>query len=158
MPWLLNGVKGSRFSRKMTTFAPMEPKSILSNIAKILFPFILGGAILWWMYRGEDISTIKHVLTEEMNWTWMLLSFPFGILAQMFRGWRWKQTLEPMVEDARKEEGGMWNVECGRRNVQDVSFFKEDIGTEGMGILFCYVKGVVRDIPCSHLCPWNSKC
>ena len=118
MPWLLNGVKGSRFSRKMTTFAPMEPKSILSNIAKILFPFILGGAILWWMYRGEDISTIKHVLTEEMNWTWMLLSFPFGILAQMFRGWRWKQTLEPMVEDARKVEGGRWNVEGGRRNVE----------------------------------------
>ena len=118
MPWLLNGVKGSRFSRKMTTFAPMEPKSILSNIAKILFPFILGGAILWWMYRGEDISTIKHVLTEEMNWTWMLLSFPFGILAQMFRGWRWKQTLEPMVEDARNVEGGRWNVECGRRNVE----------------------------------------
>ena len=115
MPWLLNGVKGSRFSRKMTTFAPMEPKSILSNIAKILFPFILGGAILWWMYRGEDISTIKHVLTEEMNWTWMLLSFPFGILAQMFRGWRWKQTLEPMVEDARNVEGGRWNVEGGRR-------------------------------------------
>ena len=102
----------------MTTFAPMEPKSILSNIAKILFPFILGGAILWWMYRGEDISTIKHVLTEEMNWTWMLLSFPFGILAQMFRGWRWKQTLEPMVEDARKVEGGRWNVDTPSRTIQ----------------------------------------
>ena len=33
-----------------------------------------------------------------MDWTWMLLSFPFGILAQMFRGWRWKQTLDP-IED-----------------------------------------------------------
>jgi hypothetical protein len=76
----------------------MEPKSILANIAKIVFPFILGGAILWWMYRGENLSTISHVLTEEMNWTWMLLSFPFGILAQMFRGWRWKQTLDP-IED-----------------------------------------------------------
>ena len=118
MPWLLNGVKGSRFSRKMTTFAPMEPKSILSNIAKILFPFILGGAILWWMYRGEDISTIKHVLTEEMNWTWMLLSFPFGILAQMFRGWRWKQTLEPMVEIARKEEGGRRKEDTPSRIIQ----------------------------------------
>jgi hypothetical protein len=57
---------------------------------------VLGGAILWWMYRGEDFSVISHVLTEEMNWTWMLLSFPFGILAQMFRGWRWKQTLDPI--------------------------------------------------------------
>ena len=74
----------------------METKSILANALKIVLPFALGGAILWWMYRGEDFSVINHVLTEEMNWTWMLLSFPFGILAQMFRGWRWKQTLDPM--------------------------------------------------------------
>ena len=36
-----------------------------------------------------------------MNWTWMLLSFPFGILAQAFRGWRWRQTLEPVGEKPR---------------------------------------------------------
>ena len=29
------------------------------------------------------------------------LSFPFGILAQLFRGWRWKQTLEPIDEHPR---------------------------------------------------------
>ncbi|MBQ6917505.1 MAG: flippase-like domain-containing protein [Prevotella sp.] len=80
----------------------MELKNIISSVAKVVLPFILGGAILWWMYRGEDFSTISHVLTEEMNWTWMLLSFPFGILAQMFRGWRWKQTLEPII--TRKDE------------------------------------------------------
>ena len=79
----------------------MELKNIISSVAKVVLPFILGGAILWWMYRGEDFSTISHVLTEEMNWTWMLLSFPFGILAQMFRGWRWKQTLEPVDEHPR---------------------------------------------------------
>jgi len=79
----------------------MEAKSILGNVTKTLLPFILGGAILWWMYRGEDFSSISHVLTHEMNWTWMLLSFPFGILAQMFRGWRWKQTLDPIGEQPR---------------------------------------------------------
>lgn len=79
----------------------MESKNIFYNIAKVVLPFVLGGAILWWMYRGEDFSVISHVLADEMNWTWMLLSFPFGILAQMFRGWRWKQTLEPMGEQPR---------------------------------------------------------
>ena len=74
----------------------MDKKSILGNISKVVLPLLLGGAILWWMYRGEDFSSVSHVLTEEMDWTWMLLSFPFGILAQMFRGWRWKQTLEPI--------------------------------------------------------------
>ena len=71
-------------------------KTILTNVSKIVAPILLGGAILYWMYRGEDFMRIRHVLTEEMDWTWMLLSFPFGILAQLFRGWRWKQTLEPI--------------------------------------------------------------
>ena len=70
-------------------------------ILKILMPLILGGAILYWMYRGEDWQTIWHVMTDEMDWTWMLLSFPFGITAQMFRGWRWRQTLEPVGEHPR---------------------------------------------------------
>ena len=73
----------------------------LQTIAKILLPLILGGAILYWMYRGEDWERIEHVMMHEMNWTWMLLSFPFGILAQMCRGWRWRQTLEPVDEYPR---------------------------------------------------------
>ena len=79
----------------------MEMKTILTNIAKIIAPILLGGAILYWMYRGEDFMRLRHVLLEEMDWMWMLLSFPFGILAQLFRGWRWKQTLEPIDEHPR---------------------------------------------------------
>ena len=75
----------------------------LQTIAKVLMPLILGGAILYWMYRGEDWQSIKHVMIHEMNGTWMLLSFPFGILAQMFRGWRWMQTLEPLGEKPRQK-------------------------------------------------------
>ena len=64
-------------------------------------PLLLGTAILYWMYRNFDFSSISNVLLHEMDWTWMILSFPFGILAQMFRGWRWKQVLEPMDEHPR---------------------------------------------------------
>ena len=53
------------------------------------------------MFRNFDFKSMEHVLYEEMNWWWMLLSFPFGILAQAFRGWRWKQTLEPIGENPR---------------------------------------------------------
>lgn len=79
----------------------METKIIATKTAKIIFPILLGGTILYWMYRGEDFGRFIHVMTDEMDWTWMLLSFPFGILAQMFRGWRWKQTLEPIDEHPR---------------------------------------------------------
>ena len=62
----------------------------------------LGGAILYWMYRGVDFGKVRHVLLYEMDWGWMLLSFPFGVLAQALRGWRWGQTLEPIGIDTRK--------------------------------------------------------
>lgn len=76
-------------------------KSTVNNILKILLPLTLGGIILYWMYRDFDFRSIEDVLLDKMNWTWMLLSFPFGILAQMLRGWRWKQTLEPVGEHPR---------------------------------------------------------
>ena len=74
---------------------------LYSIIVKIILPLVLGGAILYWMYRDFDFGSISHVLLDEMNWGWMLLSFPFGILAQAFRGWRWRQTLEPIGEKPR---------------------------------------------------------
>ena len=79
----------------------MGTKKWLNGIIKIVLPLILGGGILYWMYRGFDFSQIKYVMLHEMNWTWMLLSMPFGVLAQAFRGWRWKQALEPAGEKAR---------------------------------------------------------
>ncbi len=73
----------------------------LRNILRFIMPLLLGGAILYWMYRGFDFQQVSHVMFHEMSWTWMLLSFPFGILAQMIRGWRWRQTLEPVGEYPR---------------------------------------------------------
>ena len=79
----------------------VEQKSIKGTFLKIALPLILGGAILYWMYRDFDFQTVGHVMLHEMDWTWMLLSFPFGILAQAMRGWRWKQTLDPIGEHPR---------------------------------------------------------
>lgn len=80
----------------------MEIRNIINNAIKILLPLAFGGAILYWMYRDFDFRSIDDILMHGMDWTWMLLSFPFGILAQMFRGWRWRQTLEPIGEHPRR--------------------------------------------------------
>ncbi len=53
------------------------------------------------MYRNFDFSQIKDVMLHDMDWTWMLLSLPFGVTAQVFRGMRWRQTLEPIGEHCR---------------------------------------------------------
>lgn len=53
------------------------------------------------MYRGMRWDDVKQALESEMSWTWMLLSFPFGIMAQVFRALRWKQVLAPLGEKPR---------------------------------------------------------
>lgn len=79
----------------------MEKKKAVQDTLKVVLPLVLGGAILYWMYRDFDFSTISDVLFDQMDWTWMLLSFPFGIMAMAFRGLRWKQTLAPVGEHPR---------------------------------------------------------
>lgn len=76
-------------------------KRYIRKTINIGLPLLFGGAILYWMYRDFDIESIRDVLLYKMNWWWMLASFPFGILAQAFRAWRWKQTLAPLDEHPR---------------------------------------------------------
>ncbi|MGM9713094.1 MAG: lysylphosphatidylglycerol synthase transmembrane domain-containing protein [Prevotella sp.] len=74
---------------------------IIRKIIKIGLPFVLCGGILYWMYRGFDFAGMFRFMRREMDWTWMWLSLPFGILAQMFRAWRWRQMLSPIGEHPR---------------------------------------------------------
>lgn len=79
----------------------METKTIIRKATNILLPFAIGGVIIWWMYRGFDFSKVSQTLRDGMDWNWLLISLIFGITAQVFRGLRWKQTLEPLDEHPR---------------------------------------------------------
>lgn len=79
----------------------MNRKKIINNVIKVCGPLCLGGAILYWMYRGLDWNEFQEALSRDMDWTWMLLSIPFGMLAQIFRALRWRQMLEPLNEKPR---------------------------------------------------------
>jgi uncharacterized membrane protein YbhN (UPF0104 family) len=59
-------------------------------------PLLFGSAIMVWVYRDFDFSKVGQVLCHEMNWWWMSLSLVFGVFGHIFRGWRWKQALEPL--------------------------------------------------------------
>ena len=76
-------------------------KKAVVKTVQIAVPFLLGGGILWWMYRNFDFSQISDVMLHQMKWEWMLLSVIPGILAQVFRALRWQQTLQPMGERCR---------------------------------------------------------
>lgn len=77
-------------------------KNKFSTFLKIVIPIALATVILWWMYRDTNWQEIVDGMSsDKMNWTWMLLSLPFGITAQVFRGLRWKLALEPLGENPR---------------------------------------------------------
>ena len=79
----------------------MNSNKTLKKAINIAIPFVLGGGILWWMYRDTDFHAMEEMLLHEMDWGWMLFSLVFGVTAQLFRGIRWKQTLEPLDEHPR---------------------------------------------------------
>ena len=64
-------------------------------------PLALAVGILWWMYRGIRWEELTDALEHQMSWSWMLLSMPFGILAQVLRAVRWRQVLAPAGERPR---------------------------------------------------------
>jgi hypothetical protein len=80
----------------------IEGKKLLSRGTQIVFPLILGAAILWWTYRDFDFHRVKDVLLHGMDYGWMALSLVFGVTAQWFRGWRWRLSLDPLGEHPRR--------------------------------------------------------
>ena len=76
---------------------------LLKKTLKILLPIALGAFVLYWVYRDFDFARARQVLLHEVSWGWMLWSLFFGVMSHVLRGWRWRQTLEPL--DARPRYG-----------------------------------------------------
>ena len=74
-----------------------EDKTSYWRVAlKVAFPLLLGGLILWWMYRDFDWDALRQAMRGGVDWSWMWLSMPFGVLAQVLRAVRWRQSLQPL--------------------------------------------------------------
>ena len=70
----------------------------LKKSLKAVLPIVLGAFVLYFIYREYDFSRLGEVLYHEVSWGWMAISLLFGILSHVFRGLRWKQTLQPLGE------------------------------------------------------------
>lgn len=66
------------------------------KMLKVGLPVLLGGFILYWVYRDFDFRQAGEVLRCQTDWGWMLASLFFGVMGHVLRGWRWLQTLEPL--------------------------------------------------------------
>lgn len=75
-----------------------ERKKIIKKVLQVVFPLLLGTFILVWVYRDFNFNRVWEVLVGGMDYGWMFVSLVFGVLANLFRGWRWKLALEPLGE------------------------------------------------------------
>lgn len=79
-----------------------DKHSLAKPLLQVLLSVLLGSAVLWWMYRNFDFALLRHTLRGGMSWGWMLVSLVPGVLAQVLRGVRWRQTLAPLGERPRR--------------------------------------------------------
>lgn len=79
----------------------LRMKKHITSLLKIIFPLALGGGILWWTYRDFDFSVLNGALLARITVGWLLFSLIFEVMGHVFRGLRWKQTLEPLNEHPR---------------------------------------------------------
>ena len=65
----------------------------------IFFP-AMGITIVWWLFRGQTLSDIIHVLENDINYFWIAFSVALGILSHVSRALRWQQLIRATGENA----------------------------------------------------------
>ena len=68
---------------------------------KFLSFFLLGIFIFWLVYKDQDINHIKSVLTNEVNYFWIIVSIFLGLLSHISRTIRWNLMIEPLGHKPR---------------------------------------------------------
>ncbi|MGE5393465.1 MAG: lysylphosphatidylglycerol synthase transmembrane domain-containing protein [Candidatus Saccharibacteria bacterium] len=76
-------------------------KQNLLKTLKFLSFFLLGIFIFWLVYKDQDIHRIKSVLTNEVNYFWIILSVFLGLLSHISRTIRWNLMIEPLDHKPR---------------------------------------------------------
>ena len=71
------------------------------KIFKFLSFFLLGVLIFWWVYKDQDINRIKSILTNEVNYFWIIVSVILGLLSHISRTIRWNLMIEPLGHKPR---------------------------------------------------------
>lgn len=71
------------------------------KILKFLSFFLLGIFIFWMVYKDQDISRIKSILTNDVNYFWIVISLLLGLVSHISRTIRWNLMIEPLGHKPR---------------------------------------------------------
>ncbi len=68
---------------------------------KFISFFLLGILIFWMVYKDQDIKRIKSILTNDVNYFWIVVSLVLGLLSHVSRTIRWNLLIEPLGRKPR---------------------------------------------------------
>lgn len=71
-------------------------KQNIVKTLKFLSFFLIGIVIFWMVYKDQDISKLKNILTNEVNYFWIIVSLLLGLLSHISRTIRWNLIIEPL--------------------------------------------------------------
>jgi len=67
----------------------MNGKKLLHSLIKVGLPLLLGGGLLWMLYRDMDSPSIVQVMRRGMRYDIILFSLLFGLAGNIIRACRW---------------------------------------------------------------------
>lgn len=71
-------------------------KQKILKILKYISFFLIGVVIFYLIYQDQDVNRIKNVLTNEVNYFWIIASVFLGLLSHISRTIRWAIMIEPL--------------------------------------------------------------
>lgn len=75
-------------------------KNIIKAFQFISF-FVLGILIFWVVYKDQDMDRIKSILSNDVNYFWIIVSLFLGLLSHVSRTIRWNLMIEPLGRKPR---------------------------------------------------------
>ena len=65
----------------------------IQKIIKVLLPLAFGVGVVWFILQKVDTRQLLETIQNGISWTWVVISWALAMLANMFRGVRWRQQL-----------------------------------------------------------------
>lgn len=77
-------------------------KIVLIKFAKTVLPLLFGLFIFWLIFRKMDFKEILSILRQDVNFWFIALSLPFGLMANIIRAYRWDLLIRPLGFNPKK--------------------------------------------------------
>lgn len=71
----------------------------IQKLIKLLLPLAFGFGIVWFIMQKIDTRQLIDTIQSGISWTWVVISWALALLANVFRGVRWRQQLRTVGID-----------------------------------------------------------